>query len=124
MKLTKVPENLKKLISSKVKLPVYIGEAPSLADECIAVRMLEGSPNANYFGKQPSLYQPFYQTYIRSKSYESGADAAQTIKDVLDGYSKGGLKSVQLVGSVLYLGRSEQKMHEFQLTFTAILKEE
>lgn len=124
MKLSKVPEALKKALSNKVKQPVYIGEAPSLADECIAVRMLDGNPNATYFGMKSSLYQPLYQFYIRTKDYESGAISAQTIKDLLDGFSKGGLKSLNLVGSILYLGRSEQKMHEFQLTFSAILKEE
>lgn len=124
MKLSNVPEHLRKLILKKVKPPVFIGDMPSLTDEGISVKMLEGSPNSKYFGEVPDLYEPIYQIFIRTKDYGVGATSAQVIKDTLDEYSDRSLKSLTLVGSILYLGRSEQKMHEFQLTFTAILKEE
>lgn len=124
MKISDVPKYLHKLIFKKVKPTVFIGDVPSLADEGISIKMLDGNPNSKYFGESPDLYEPMYQIFIRTKDYEAGATSAQTIKDTLDEYSDRSLKSLTLVGSILYLGRSEQKMHEFQLTFTAILKEE
>lgn len=124
MKLSVIPEYIRKLILRKVKLAVFVGDVPSLAEEGIAVKMLEGNPNSTYFGEIPNMYEPMYQILIRARDYTVGATSAQAIKDVLDGYTDKNLQALTLVGSILYLGRSEQKMHEFQLTFTAIIKEE
>lgn len=124
MKLSVIPEYIRKLILRKVKLAVFVGDVPSLAEEGIAVKMLEGNPNSMYFGEIPNMYEPMYQILIRARDYTVGAISAQAIKDVLDGYTDKNLQALTLVGSILYLGRSEQKMHEFQLTFTAIIKEE
>lgn len=124
MKLSVIPEYIRKLILRRVRLAVFVGDVPSLAEEGIAVKMLEGNPNSVYFGEIPNMYEPMYQILIRVGDYTVGAASAQAVKDILDGYTDKNLQALTLVGSILYLGRSEQKMHEFQLTFTAIIKEE
>ncbi len=124
MKLSVIPEYIRKLILRRVRLAVFVGDVPSLAEEGIAVKMLEGNPNSIYFGEIPNMYEPMYQILIRVRDYTVGATSAQAVKDILDGYTDKNLQALTLVGSILYLGRSEQKMHEFQLTFTAIIKEE
>ena len=111
MKLSVIPEYIRKLILRKVKLAVFVGDVPSLAEEGIAVKMLEGNPNSMYFGEIPNMYEPMYQILIRARDYTVGAISAQAIKDVLDGYTDKNLQALTLVGSILYLGRSEQKMH-------------
>lgn len=125
MKLSELPVFIRDLVKDKISIPTFIGELPSLADQGIAIKAQEGYTNSKYFGQYPNLYEPLFIVSIRTNTYSVGANTAQTLIDTLDKFTDNdGIKSINLVGSIVYLGRSQQKLHEFQVTFTTIFKEE
>lgn len=120
-KVTELPEHIRSLIVDVGE--VFVGDLPSLVDEGIGIVLEEGSENHIYFGMPRSLSRPYIRITIRSKSYESGMDAAESIKGTLDKYTDEHILQCLISGSPMYIGRNQQKIHEIQLLFYITLKE-
>lgn len=113
--------------------PRFIGELPSLSDEGCGIVLLDGMSSLEYFAPRASgvttpqegesLFSPIIRFVIRTKTYPKGAEWSELIKDALHRYTDDTLLQCMFQGAVLYLGRSSEKLHEFQLTFSTIVKE-
>jgi hypothetical protein len=105
--------------------PLVIGSLPSTHDEVVGIFEYDGATSTEYFATKnaSSIYQPIIQIVIRAKSYEVGTQWAEEIKETLHRYHDDYLLSVLLVGTPVYLGRTPEKLHEFQVTFRTQVKE-
>lgn len=107
-----------------VTLPATIGDLPSTRDNCICIVMYDGGYNTEYFGAKPAtVYQPVAKFVVRHDSYEVGNQWVEQLKETLHRYTDEYFLSIMLAGTPLYLGRSAQKLHEFQITFNIQVKE-
>lgn len=108
-----------------------IGDLPSTQKDEICFILYDGATNAEYFGerKGSTIYQPIVKFVTRHHSYETSRQWINMIKDALHRYAdvhtekNGSILSILMVGSPMYLGRSAQKLHEFQVTFNIQVKE-
>lgn len=103
--------------------PKFVGELPSLSDEGVAVMLFDGEFNTEFFGMKTTMFTPVLKFVIRSKEYPKGAEWGQMLKDTFHEFSSDEIEAMHLVGSIMYLGRNEEKLHEFQVTFKTIVKE-
>lgn len=109
-----------------------IGDLPSVQTDSISLVLFDGVANTEYFGgrKGSTIYQPVVKFVTRNHSYETSRAWVNSIKDALQRYTDmvtnkdGPILSCLLVGSPIYLGRSNIKLHEFQVTFNLQIKEE
>lgn len=102
-------------------VPATIGDLPSTSHDAVGIELFDGDFNTEYFGGRlgSTIYQPVVKIVVRNKSYEQGKQYIDVIKNALHRYTNGvNILSILLVGSPLYLGRSDQKLHEFQITFS------
>lgn len=106
-------------------LPRVIGELPSTKENIVGIVEYDGSTSTEYFGgsKDSSILNPIIKILVRNVSYEQGQTWTELIKDTLHRYQDQKLLSVLLVSTPLYLGRSAEKLHEFQVTFKIQVKE-
>lgn len=106
-------------------LPVVIGDLPASSNEVIGIVEYDGSQSTEYFGakESSSILNPIVKFVIRSITYPTGSDWADQIKDILHRYHDDYFVSILLVSSPIYLGRSPEKLHEFQVTFRIQVKE-
>lgn len=106
-------------------LPKVIGDLPSTSNVVVGIVEYDGSTSTEYFGARDvsSIYAPIVKIVIRHTSYATGQQWAAQIRDVLHRYHDDNLLSIMLVGAPIYLGRNEQKLHEFQITFRTQVKE-
>lgn len=111
---------LKDLIPESV--PVYIGDLPSSPSNIASIMMFNDVESLGYFG-YVTLYTIAAKIVVRNKSYEKGHDWCMLIKDALHGHTDDTFLSITLQGYPAYLGRDEQKLHEFQLVFYIKTKE-
>lgn len=118
-----IAEYIKSLLPSE--WPITIGDLPSPNVEAIGIVEFDGSYSVEHFGPQSgcSIMKPLVKLVFRGQSYETLASQVETAKQTLHRYHDDTLLSVMLVGSPMYLGRSEQKYHEFQETFQIQVKE-
>ena len=121
VEVTKLPEYIKTLLSDKTK--VFIGDLPSLSDEGVGILLEEGSADSRYFGGYKSLARPYIRITIRTKTYPSGMERAESIKKDLDKYTDDNILQCLSAGSPMYIGKNQQKLHEIQLLFYITLKE-
>lgn len=108
------------------KWPKVIGDLPSTNDVAVGIIEYDGVGSTEYFGKaNASLFNPVVKIVIRSNSYEEGQTWADEAKNLLHRYQNEntGILSCLIVGSPVYLGRNEQKLHEFQVVFNISIKE-
>lgn len=106
-------------------LPKVIGDLPSTKDAVVGIMEYDGSNSTEYFGPKvgSSVLEPIIKIVLRSPSYPEGQDWSEQVKNTLHRYQDDKLISVLLVGTPMYLGRSAEKLHEFQVTFTVRVKE-
>lgn len=101
----------------------FVGEMPSLSDEGVAVMVYSGNFNTQYLGMKSTLFRPVLKFVIRTCSYPKGSEWSQLIKDTFHEFSSDEIMEMNLVGTPIYLGRTEEKLHEFQVTFQTVVKE-
>jgi hypothetical protein len=109
--------------------PLVIGDLPSTNDVAVGIIEYDGATSTEYFGTQDrvakSVFNPIVKIVIRHTSYLEGQTWADGVKNTLhrfhDDYT--GILSCLMVGVPMYLGRNEQKLHEFQVTFNISIKE-
>lgn len=127
MRLNKVPNKLKDMIVKKKvsTLPIFIGDLPSLSDKGLAIRMVEGNPSTTYFGMSNLnyLHNPMVVLVCRVGEYDTGSTLMQSLQEMFDGYHDRNFSGINVIGKPFYLGRTTEKMHEFQLTLSILLKE-
>lgn len=106
-------------------LPATIGDLPGLSRNAVGIVVYDGIGNLEYFRSDASstLYQPVVKIVIRNSSYEQGAQWVQQVREALHRHSDNDFLSILMVGSPMYLGKSDQKLHEFQITFRILTKE-
>ena len=106
--------------------PLVIGDLPSTMNTVVGIIEYDGATSTEYFGgSNKSLFNPIVKIVIRHMSYPEGQARADAVKDILHRYHNEdiGILSILMVGTPIYLGRNEQKLHEFQVTFNISIKE-
>ncbi len=108
--------------------PKVVGELPGLTDVGCGLVLLDGAFSLEYFAtdsrsENASMFQPILRFLIRVEDYPQGAEWCDLIKDALHRYHDEHILQCLFSGSILYLGRNTEQLHEFQLTFTTIIKE-
>ena len=105
--------------------PLVIGDLPSTNNVVVGIMEYDGATSTEYFGDKDgsSIYGPIVMIVIRHTSYATGQQWATQIRDTLHRYHDDSILSILLVGSPIYLGRSPEKLHEFQVTFRTQVKE-
>lgn len=107
------------------KWPKVIGDLPAVAQQTVGVMEYDGSTSTEFFGSQDtsSIFSPIVKIVIRTRKYETGMTWAEEAKKILHRHHDDKLLSVLLVGAPMYLGRTPEKLHEFQVTFRTQVKE-
>lgn len=106
--------------------PKVIGDLPSTSEVAVGIIEYDGATSTEFFGATNcSVYNPIVKIVIRHTSYPEGQSWTDTLKDTLHRYHNEsiGILSCLMVGTPMYLGRNEQKLHEFQVTFKITIKE-
>jgi hypothetical protein len=106
--------------------PLVIGDLPSTTDTAVGIMEYDGATSTEYFGMaSKSLFKPIVKIVIRHTSYPEGQAWSDEVKNVLHRYRNEdiGILSILMIGTPMYLGRNEQKLHEFQITFNISVKE-
>ena len=106
--------------------PLVIGDLPSTQNIVVGIVEYDGATSTEYFGMESkSSFKPIVKIVIRHESYSKGQAWSEEVKNVLHRYHNEdiGILSCLMVGSPMYLGRNEQKLHEFQVTFNITTKE-
>ena len=119
------------MIADKIKallpadLPVTVGDLPAPNVEAIGLMEYDGAVNTEYFGPRSgsSIHQPIIKVVLRSKSYETATNWVEAIKHTLHRYCDETFLSIMMTGTTMYLGKNDQKYHEFQIVFTTRIKE-
>ena len=108
------------------KWPLVIGDLPSTAEIAVGIMEYDGANSTEYFGRDSkSEFKPIVKIVIRHESYPEGQTWSEEVQNVLHRYRNEsiGIQSCLMVGTPMYLGRNEQKLHEFQVTFNISVKE-
>ncbi len=117
------------MISEKIynllpaEMPKYIGDLPSAPEIAVAIMEYSSGVGTEYFAESGSLFSPVVKIVVRHTSYELGSAWSEQIKEALHKYHDDFFLSILIVGTPIYLGRDEQKLHEFQVTFKTQVKE-
>ena len=103
--------------------PLVIGDLPSTNNVVVGIMEYGGATSTEYFGDKDgsSIYGPIVKIVIRHTSYATGQQWATQIRDTLHRYHDDSILSILLVGAAIYLGRSPEKLHEFQVTLRSPL---
>lgn len=101
------------------EIPKVIGELPSTHDEALSIQEMDGSFNTEYFGSANSstIFGPLIRITMRTKSYDKGQQWVKECRETLHRYHGGVFVSIIMIGDAMYLGRTKEKLHEFQMTF-------
>lgn len=105
--------------------PKVIGDLPAVSGTVVGIIEYDGAQSTEYFGQRStsSILKPLVKIVIRHSSYETGQLWATTAKQILHRYSGGKILSIMLVGAPMYLGRSVEKLCEFQTVFQIQVEE-
>jgi hypothetical protein len=106
--------------------PLVIGDLPSTNDVAVGIVEYDGATSTEFFGAvSGSVFNPIVKIVIRHTSYPEGQEWADAVKNALHRYHNEdvGILSILMAGTPMYLGRNEQKLHEFQVTFNISIKE-
>lgn len=112
-----------KIVASGIQ-DVYIGDAPSLQLECVALKPTDGYASIYFFGRM-ELAKPLVEVVIRTKAYQLGQSWYDQVKKALDKTNdeEVGILSCVLTGSPGYLGRDLNGFGEWHMIFDLTLKE-
>lgn len=120
-----IAKQVKDLLPSE--WPVTVGDLPSSNQEAVGLIEFDGYFNSMYFGMRygTAILQPLIKVVARSKTYQQGEFWMDETKRLLNRYhsEEGDIISITMVGTPTYLGRTEQKLYEFQVTFQVQVKE-
>lgn len=116
-------EYIYNLIPQKDVPKKYIGDMPSLTDVGVSFAIADGTTTTTYFGNQEVLLRPNLRCFVRTKSYKSGATLVQYVYDKLQGYHDDTILGITIQGATNYLGKNEEKLHEFQTDYTILVLE-
>lgn len=106
--------------------PKVVGDLPSTRDVVVGIVEYDGANSTEYFGENNrSLFNPIIKVVARHTSYSEGQSWIDEVKEILHRYHNDdiGILSCLMAGTPMYLGRNEQKLHEFQVTFNISVKE-
>ena len=78
--------------------------------------------NAEYFSFG-TVCRPVIKIVIRNQSYAQAQQYIEDIKQVLHRHHDDYFISILMQGYPMYLGKDEQKLHEFQIVFNIKVKE-
>lgn len=105
--------------------PRFVGDIPSQSEEGVSLSINNGEDNTVFFATNEVLYRPYVQCLVRTEKYVKGevllSQVAQALNKLED--QENGILGVFQLGSASYLGKNEDKLHEFQLTFRCIILE-
>lgn len=99
-----------------------IGDLPGTYYNSVSIVLFDGAGNDEYFGSN-TVYRPVVKIIVRNESYAVAQQWVADIKQALDKHQDDYFLSIFLQGFPLYLGKSEQKLHEFQIVFNIQVKE-
>ena len=118
-----IAEKIKALLP--LEWPTTIGDLPSPNAEAIGILEYDGAASTEYFGSQQgsSVFNPIVKIVFRGASYPDLRAQAEQSRSILHRYHDADILSILMVGTPMYLGRNEQKMHEFQVVFRIQVKE-
>ena len=102
--------------------PKVIGDLPGGNKNAVSIVLFDGAGNDEYFA-MGTLYRPVVKIIVRNASYAEAQSQVQQIRDKLHKHTDDYFLSIHLSGYPLYLGKGEQKLHEFQIVFNIQLKE-
>lgn len=116
-------QNLLKSEEFQIPFDPVIGDLPGSEENNVCILLASSGENTEYMGERncSTLYNPLVQIIVRNKSYDEGNEWVETTQNILHRYNDNHLLSVLLIGSPVYLGKSIQKLHEFQLTFSVMV---
>lgn len=105
--------------------PRFVGDIPSQSEEGVSLSINNGEDNTVFFATNEVLYRPYVQCFIRTDRYVKGEVFASKVIQALDKFQdlENGILCVVLQGSPTYLGKNEDKLHEFQLMFRSVVLE-
>lgn len=107
-----LPDNYKKVI----------GDLPGTHYNSVSIVLFDGAGTSEYFGFQ-TIYRPVVKIIVRNSDYAVAQRQVDAIKKTLHKHQDDYFLSILLQGYPLYLGKSEQKLHEFQIVFNIQVKE-
>lgn len=112
-----------KLVAAGIQ-DVYIGDAPSLQLNCVAIRPVDGYASSLYFGMK-SIDEPLLEVIVRNTDYKTGQSTYGVVKNTLDKLvdESVGVLSCLLTGSPGYLGRDVEGFNEWHMIFHVTVKE-
>ena len=103
-------------------LPKVIGDLPATSANAVALVVFNGSTNLEYF-QFGTVYKPVLKVIVRNNSYDTAQQQILDIRNSLHKHSDDYFMSIMMQGYPTYLGRDEQKLHEFQIVFNIQVKE-
>jgi hypothetical protein len=116
-----IAEKVQALLSSITKC--IVGDFPSLDAEGLSVRLGAGDDPIRYLGMTTLIHRPYAILVARAASYASAEAWLTSARGILDSYHSGSILSILLLTPPLYLGKDDQKMHEFQGVYKVMMKE-
>lgn len=117
-----VEQHIKALFPEELKDITVIGELPSAPQNVIAIMLYSGAGNAEYFAFG-TVCKPVIKIVLRNQSYAQAQQYIEDIKQVLHRYHDDYFISILMQGYPMYLGKDDQKLHEFQIVFNIKIKE-
>lgn len=117
-------EYIYSILPSNIK-PKFVGDVPSQTEEGVAISLTDGEDSYQFIGNSPAVERPYVQIVVRTKKYNQGYEFCNQIVETLDRYTEAeqGILGLWMQGNIDYLGRTEEKLHEFELTFKSMLLE-
>lgn len=103
-------------------LPKVIGDLPATASNAVAIMLFNGATNLEYF-QCDTVYKPVIKIVVRNSSYEAAQQQNLVIRNALHKHTDDYFMSIFMQGYPVYLGKDEQKLHEFQIIFNIKVKE-
>lgn len=127
MDISRLGEGIKALLPDTIQSEAIVGEMPSLKAEGIALIIYDGDFSTEYFGRKgseaSSIFNPVLKCLVRHSSYDTAASWIEQLKETLHRYSDDSFISILMAGAPAFLGRTTEKLCEFQITFRIQLKE-
>lgn len=117
-----VEQRIKALFPEALESITYIGELPSAPQNVIAIMLYSGAGNAEYFATG-TVCKPVIKIVLRNQSYAQAKQYIEEIKEALHRHHDDYFISILMQGYPIYLGKDEQKLHEFQIVFNINVKE-